>query len=403
MKTCLLLVFVLGLAALVAPRFSALLEGSDFPDFYCAARMVAEGHGRQLYDAPLQRQYQQRYAGRVGTLYIHPPFEAAIYLTLAWLPLKSAYLLWFLINLGFLAAAVRILVDEVHASWDWRISLVASLTFVPALLCLQQGQDSLLLLLLITLLFRSLRRQRAFTAGCWLALGLFKFQIVLPMALVLFLAHARKAGIRLGQGFIAVALALSGFSALISGWSVFSVYPRFLAHLPEQPFAGINPEAMANFRGLIYVLFRGESKWSTAVVLALSLCALLRAITVWRRASYLPNQTAGIAVRDLAFANTVIFALLASYHLNPHDLSLLLLPVALLAMRLLGKAAGWSASDWGLALVLAGLFLPPLHLWALRAGVYFVLGLPVIVLLLWFPYTSRNEIPNTTIGNAKFE
>ena len=33
---------------------------------------------------------------------------------------------------------------------------------------------------------------------------------------------------------------------------------------------------------------------------------------------------------DLAFASTVTFALLVSYHLNPHDLSLLLLPIALL-------------------------------------------------------------------------
>ena len=76
-KVFIICAFVCALAAFAMTRSAASLQGTDFPDFYCAARMLAAGHGPQLYDADLQRQYQARYAGRVGTLYIHPPFEAA--------------------------------------------------------------------------------------------------------------------------------------------------------------------------------------------------------------------------------------------------------------------------------------------------------------------------------------
>ena len=52
-KRFILVVFVFVLAIFLAARFSDSLQGTDYPDFYCAARMVVEGHGHQLYDAEL--------------------------------------------------------------------------------------------------------------------------------------------------------------------------------------------------------------------------------------------------------------------------------------------------------------------------------------------------------------
>src|ERR1700724_824970 len=62
-KNLRLVAFVGALAAFAGWRFSSSLQGTDFPDFYCAARMLAEGHGHQLYDVEVQRQYQARYSG----------------------------------------------------------------------------------------------------------------------------------------------------------------------------------------------------------------------------------------------------------------------------------------------------------------------------------------------------
>jgi hypothetical protein len=91
--------------------------------------MVAEGHAHPLHDASVQRQYQARDA-RWAPLYIHPPFEVAIYLAVAWLSLKSTYLLRSVFSLGFLALAARLLAKEPGPPGDRRICFAALLTFV---------------------------------------------------------------------------------------------------------------------------------------------------------------------------------------------------------------------------------------------------------------------------------
>jgi Glycosyltransferase family 87 len=393
-----LLVFVGSVAVFAGARLSDSLLGTDFPDFYCAARMLAEGHGHQLYDAAAQRQCQAHYTGRVGTLYIHPPFEAVLYLAVAWLPLRRAYLLWSLLSLAFLATGMRRLANEALLPWDWRIGLAASLTFVPALLCIVQGQDSLLLLLLVVLAFTALRRDRAFATGCWLGLGLFKFELVLPLVFVLALMPGRstlgrsaRAGI--AKGFGLVALALAGLSAAICGWPVFTAYPEFLAHLQKQPFAGISPQAMANLRGLTFFFFhRDQSPWALAAVSISSVAALTMTLTYWRHARLAAHGSLGPvdSIRyefDRAFATTVLFVLLVSYHLNPHDLSLLLLPMVLLLRQAAGTTLTTSSRRWIIALS-AILFLPPLHLLALQAHVYAVVSVPLVA---WFAISATRR------------
>jgi Glycosyltransferase family 87 len=397
-KTFITAVFVSALVAFAATGSLSSLQGTDFPDFYCAARLLAAGHGHQLYDPDLQRQYQAHYAGRVGTLYIHPPFEAVLYLAVAWLPLRFAYLVWSLLNLAFLGVATRRLAGEMLPR-DWRLLLAASLTFVPALLCFLQGQDSLLLLLLIVLAFTALRSGRAFAAGCWVGLGLFKFQLALPVALVLVVTQSRNVRAGLLKGFGLVALALAGLSAAISGWSVFLIYPKFVLHLKTQPFAGVVPQAMANFRGLIYLLVRSDQ--SSGAVISLSiLCAAALIITLmgWKKLGWNKMGSNNNRINnkkdefDLAFANTVMFALLVSYHLNPHDLSLLLLPIALLLQSRFERAPRARISaNWMTFGLLGILFLPPLHLWTLRAGVYALVSLPLLALFLSVALLLRQE------------
>jgi hypothetical protein len=383
-KAFILVVFVFFVAAFAGARLSQSLPGTDFPDFYCAARMLAEGHGHQLYDATVQRQYQARYSGRVGTLYIHPPFEAVLYLAVSWLQLRRAYLLWSFLSLAFLGASVRRLANETLLPGDWHLGLAASLSFVPALLCLVQGQDSLLLLLLVVLAFTALRRGRAFAAGCWLGLGLFKFQLVLPLALALVLTQGRTVRASLGKGFGLITLALGGLSAAICGWSVFIDYPDFLAHLQAQPFAGISPQAMANFRGLTYLFFHSDhSPWAVGAVPILSAAALIKTLMGWKYARLASRPELSNATQpefDRAFASTVLFALLVSYHLNPHDLSLLLLPMVLLCGTAATKQPLTNSTRWLIIVLSAILFLPPLHLLTLQTHAYALVSVPLIAL-----------------------
>jgi hypothetical protein len=383
-QTFVLVVFVLLVMVFAGARFSADLRGSDFPDFYAAARMVAEGHGHQLYDVDAQRQYQARDTSRIGTLYIHPPFEAVLYLIVAWLPLKLAYLLWSLLNLALFAASSRLLANEALRFCNWWLLFAASLTFVPLALCIQQGQDSLLLLFLLILAFKALRRNGAFAAGCWLGLGLFKFHLVLPMLGVLLLTSDSSARKSMAKGFGLVTAALAVASAAISGRSIFRDYPVFLLHLRGQTFAGIFPQAMANLRGLGYIIFHNDQSARAITVLSIgSILALLLTVIGWKdlRLTRESDATAnGSDNFDRAFANTVLSALLVSYHLNPHDLTILLLPLALIVDHAIRRRSG--PADRITVGLVAILFLPPLHLWALQARAYALISIPLLTLFV---------------------
>jgi len=87
---------------------------------------------------------------------------------------------------------------------------------------------------------------------------------------------------------------------------------------------------------------------------------------------------------------------LVSYHLNPHDLSLLLLPIFLVLHGSLVRRSQFALrKNWVPIILCAILFLPPLHLWALSAGVYSLIGLPIIG-LFWVAggdFCQRNGAP----------
>src|SRR5438552_3913327 len=106
-KNLLLLAALALIAIYLAHRFPEMEKGTDFPDFYAAAKLVHDGLGHQLYDPAVQERFQIRYSGRIGTLYIHPAFEALFYLPIAAAPPHRAYVLWSLLNLALLIAIAR--------------------------------------------------------------------------------------------------------------------------------------------------------------------------------------------------------------------------------------------------------------------------------------------------------
>jgi Glycosyltransferase family 87 len=254
------------------------------------------------------------------------------------------------------------------------------------LLCFAQGQDSLLLLLVVVFSFTALRRDRDFAAGCWLGLGLFKFQIVLPLAFVLVLSRSGSGRREFAKGLGLIALAFAGLSAAIAGGSVFTVYPKFLIHVQAQAYSGIFPQAMANFRGLIFIFFhRDQTDWAVAGVCLLSAASLTKILIDWKRArATSPARPVGTSRDDIdaAFANTIIFALLVSYHLNPHDLSLLLLAIAVLLRCTLAQKSVGHPAKWVVLVLSAILVLPPMHLWGLKADAYALVALPLALLFV---------------------
>jgi glycosyl transferase family 87 len=359
----------------------------DFIAFYTAGGALRCGSGHELYDQGVQYEAQKRCAGfslpRQGALpYIHPPFEALIFLPVTLLPYLQAFMLWDLLGLAglfYVACLLRRSVGALRSIPAWEFVL-GSLAFFPVFACLLQGQDSILLLLLCTLGFNALKRESHFLAGCWFALGAFKFQWVLPMVLLIAIWKMR----RVATGFFAVSLVLGLVSLGLAGWQNMLFYPTYVLHVVKSPsLGGVTSNLMPNLRGLIlgWPWPFSRAIGNAAVVLA-SVALFLSAATRGSGGSK-PQRL------ELQFSLAVIVSGLIGWHSNAHDLSLLILPLVLLADYGLNRRAQEAGSGFALLFPALPLLISPLWivLW-LYAGQVNLIAIP----LLWWAWRIGKEL-----------
>ena len=126
---------------------------------------------------------------------------------------------------------------------------------------------------------------------------------------------------------------------------------------------------MATVRGLCLTLFPAGSVLGRVAFLGTSLLVLAVATDGWRR---LRPTAAGLAV-----SNAVLAAVLLSYQASPHDLTLVVPPLSL-TFTYLWRTPGLPSLWRRVSLfVLAVLFLPPLHVYAVRVHQYVLLTFPI--------------------------
>lgn len=143
----------------------------------------------------------------------------------------------------------------------------------------------------------------------------------------------------------------------------------------------IVPIRMANVRGLLdSALLPHTSKVASDVVIAaVSLALIIWGSRRWRSSS--PDEF------DLGFALCVVITILVGYHTLPYDLSLLLLPLTLIANHLLRHADEVKQSRAILFVPMLLLFFTPLQAFLLmRNGHY---NLMAMVMLFWIWAISR--------------
>lgn len=335
----------------------------DFKIFYTAARMLRRGERGQLYDRQLQLRTQTEFApvaaAKEGLLpYNHPPFEALLYMPFAYLNFLSAYWLWLGISLLFVLGILRIMrrfLPAIGRDGPWLLYL-AALGFFPLFYSLMQAQDSVLLLAIYCFVFSALAEGKEFRAGAILALGLFKFHLVLPFAFVLFLrrrwlALAGFAITAIGEGLVSVALV---------GWKEFLYYPHFVWWINQhQTVPVIVPRNMPNLRGLL-AGWRGQMAaptWMNAIILVISLTALVWVSWRWD-VSGLPRDSRWRA----GFSLCVLVTFLTGYHGYNQDMTILFLPVMLMADQVIAGKIGKIRISWTVRLCLVLMFCTPLYL-----------------------------------------
>jgi hypothetical protein len=194
--------------------------------------------------------------------------------------------------------------------------------------------------------------------------------LVLPFVFLLLLQKRWK----VLYGFLPVSLLTVLASISISGVRALSAYPRYVFYW-EDLLAGSDrvPAGMPNLRGLMYVL-APDWRYGPPVVLLLSLALLFFA--AWRcRSPQGPNSF------DFNFSLSLVVTVLVSYHVVSYDLSILFIPVLLLANYLLEQGEVRKTSALVIAAGIALLFFAPVQLvLSLQYKKFALMG---FVLLFW--------------------
>lgn len=257
-------------------------------------------------------------AGPPDTL--HAPFEKLALSPLTLLPYRAAYFVWYLCNALMLGGVLWLLRKRLaHAKTPVAWLIIAAGTFYPVLVALVQGQDSILLLLLLTFFVVSMEKGHQFRAGVVLALCMFKFMIVLPVVGALVFARKWKCS----AGFLAGMAALTLITAAAIGPSGISGYFttlfQFSRSAPQT--TGDAPYVMPNLRGLLIAVASNHLSRIEVTAIALSAAISIFAIVSRRVAASRERLTA------LHLSAIIVMAILVAYHLYTHDLAILVLPL----------------------------------------------------------------------------
>jgi hypothetical protein len=377
---------LLGFAALNAWMIwqvhGSILQGyGDFASFYTAGRIVQSGQSPRLYDPALQWKVQQEFASTVkirrGPLpYVRPPFEALLFLPLAYLTYPTACVVWIALKTVLFLAIPFLLPREDHKGGEaisahaWEGPLC--LAFFPVAFDLLQGQDSVLLLLIMVFALRLLLRGADLQCGVVLALGLFKFHFIIPLIAIFVLR--KKSGLVLG--FLATASFLFVVSLMMVHRAGILAYPRYLWGLNQVSALGmVKPQSMPNVRGLMTMLLGNGPPPPVAHCFlgGMAIVGVMVAARCWRG-----SDRRSISA---AFCFSIVVMLATSYYAYSYDLTLLLMPLLLFGRTFFEGAeiAGWPRTLF-IAAAAVLLCTPLSWILALRVGQFRLMGLVLLAL-----------------------
>lgn len=374
----------------------ALRGSADLSSFYAAVRMVRDGQGSQLYNIQAQGRAQSELFPNIPTrrgtlLFLHPPFEALLYLPLAYVSYPAAYAIWAGINILILLLTVGLLspyMKELKAVWT-PLPVLMFLAFFPVFIDLLQGQDSIFLLFAFALAFDSLKKGHDLRGGFFLGLSLFKFQYTLPFLVPFLLWRCWKV---IGGAALASA-ALFLLSLPVAGFRGVLSYATFLLNLVNklssahiQHVVGILSNTMPNIHGAVEMMTQHvlSPLYVKAAIVLLSGATVLWAVKKWPLGRALSEKDF-----DLGFSLALVASILVSYHLLLHDLSLLLIPFILVLEWILKADIRAGQRRFLMIGVITFFYLSPLYLLLMKHGLMYLFFWPI---LFFFVLLSRELV-----------
>jgi hypothetical protein len=313
---------------LVVPNVLAR-GGYDFRQLYAAASMVRMGHASELYEYASQREAQNRLVSpeALALPFVSPAYEALIVAPFTFFSYRTAYCLFLALNsaaLGICFFLLRPWMSNLRVVYSW-LPAALFLGFLPVATALVEGQDSILVTALLAGAFQSLTKGRAFRAGILIGIGLFKFPISLPIAM-LFLLWRRW---RLLLGFTIAASIVISLSVWVTGVGQARLYIESLIAIIRLKGATnsvalypVKWQLMANVHGFVAGIV---GDWLPKLWVQVVAVALSAGVLGW-------TAIAGFRLKHASslLLLSIPCSVLVGHHTNAYDLSVVLVPIIVL-------------------------------------------------------------------------
>jgi hypothetical protein len=296
---------------------------ADFVTFYAAAQMIRDDR-QALYDLERQKAYQNRIAPVEKVLpFVYPPITAAFLAPLAWFRFSTAFLLLTIVNLMLIGQSLRLLMRHLNLSTDqaqWLMLFTLGNFAVHGVVF--YGQTSAIVLFFLTLHVLAQRHAERAVAGIWVGLLCVKPQYLAVPHLILLVRRR---------------------------WREFIVGAAIASLLIVGIFLWIGFDGSAQYFQLASRMVSADSDWwnqwrgmhNLRVLVIYSLPKIWQAVTWW--------FLSAIVVAILAWVNwptakhtedhgtrwivNCLGLLIVLPHLFTHDLTLLIVPCALLLSK----------------------------------------------------------------------
>jgi len=373
----------------VIDRFDRV-RGRDFATFYVTGQIVHDGEGRRLYDQEYFRQRQEELASitekRPPNASLYPPPVPIIFSWLARLSYDDALLVWWFGLVICFSLAGWWLVREIEPIPGWKLTTVLAIAaFTPIYYTFLNGQLSAILLLTFMAGLYLHRRGFEILAGIALSLLALKPQFAVgPFLWMLIRWDFRTLGGYClgGLGQAALSAAALGPKILLDYLNNLRTMPRILQFFHPSPDHGHSlGEVLTIVLGNDYVRICNQIHFAAVAVATFWFFR-----TVFPKRDRQPDssfkaQATKQARSDesgwrIEYSALVVLTLLISPHLLTYDVSMLLIPVAILWS---GKMQVGEDEERWLGSVL--------YLSAMITFIYFLIGFSLVpVAMLWTLY-----------------
>lgn len=293
---------------------------ADFVIFYAQPLMLRE-NPRALYDLDQQLAFQRRFVPTDRVLiFPYPPIMAVLLLPLTLLSFSGAFLTMTVVNAVLIWATLRRLINDLNFTSDqtqWL--LLATLCNFGVQATLSNSHGSIIILYILTRHVLAQKNRKEIESGIWAGMLCLKLQYV-PLPHFVLLLNRAWAGLFAG---VLVVTVLVGGAFLFLGEQTLIQYLQIIRRYSGSENDWTNPlRGMHNLRALTGVWL--PDSWSGIVWFSTMAAALFAVIWINLRARHLTNGF------EKSWISNSIALLLLSPHLFTHDLTLLIIPIALL-------------------------------------------------------------------------